>query len=350
MIKTAEQIADTVLAKYATSRWREAIRSGEIAPGPAAEALKARMGVTQARESAGLNRGTMNILKQHGFKYEEMSPMKSIRRLLDMSDGGLSSRAAGFGARSVREVENLSTRRVGGAVTLPGDYREGRVVVHPKDLDRNMKILGGEATKKMKPNDWRALKNLVIRHEGDEVRNLLSDKAYQVRNPNTELVNKALGKAGPSLRATATAMGKGKLDQDLLGSMAHLTLAKLPVYSGNHFSPQILLEERRNQRMLSPAVQDTFTAIRERTGETAHRQQAARALGIGEESIPRHKMKALTRGMSDIAEKEQEEMRRRLIGKANKPLPGEGIARKAVSKFSDLSKSQVFQKLLRSIR
>lgn len=327
MNKTASQIVDTVLEKLATSRWREALRSGEVL-GDEAERLKHRMGVDPVREAAGLDRGTKNILERQGYELKNMSATDTAKRMWARR------KDLPLGVNLKSEYNTAAGSILGGGgATIPDAFE---VAVQPQVLRRKMKTLGGDAAKGMKPTDWKQLQSLLTRHEGDEVLQASKvrpgDPGYRLLNPDQQFQSKLLNK-GPSARLGLLATGGNPADNLSANAAADSVIATTPgSQSGMHRSPEVILNERRNQRMLSPATQDLMSRVRDTTGENVHMRKAIQDAGLPEGRIPKGQLRSLSDNMSGIAESEISSFRDKFRSRIQRNLPGEETVRGILSK------------------
>ncbi len=332
MRKTSNDIADTLLMKEA-SRWREAIRSGEIS-GPQAEMLKQRMGVDPFREAEGLAQGAQNMASRRGYKTNTYRARDIGQNLFkDFQRRGGSLRALGNAARAqarmLPEAPILAGSLLGGgAVTFP---QQKQIVHLPELLQRNTRqLMGSDAAKQMRPTDWRSVTGIMKGHEGSETRYIdkpLNPKGYKVMNPAiTGRHMKAMGRAG-RFAAVLTGQERSGLLRNLANKLPDTPASFLT--SGRHADPRVLLEEIRNSRMFSPQFQTAMTRLRRRTGEYDHLERALQDPGGGTLKIPRNKMRQIGGRMSEIGIRDQKAVSDELFKHMQQPLPGEKVFRKA---------------------
>ena len=269
--KTASQLGDEVLEKLSTSRWREAIRSGEIMPGPEAEALKSRMGVDPVREAEGLIKGWRGRAEARGIPAIELS---NFRKYLDPARQAFQgdSEARKMLVQHAKALQGLSTMASpagvlpnGVSASLPAMESMLVAGASPKQLPRYL----------TNPAFRHEIHGAILGHEGSEMsasRNMdLSDFA-QGHNvyrkglaPEISAVTAGAGVKG--LNRLGEMLGKPEIAPPELSRLMALHSPMGGITAGSHADARVLLEEIRNTRMLSPETQQFMTNLRHRTGE-----------------------------------------------------------------------------------
>lgn len=287
MKKTASEIGDEILQKQATSRWREAIRSGEVAPGPEAERLKSRMGVDPGREAEGLISGWRGKAQAHGADPLEIK-LREYPRLIRESLSGNSAAAENLGRQGkgalevAKQFSPAGVTPAGTAYSMP--LLEG-LMVRPRHLP---KYLASSSLRQQ-------LHGAILGHESSELSAARRTGALQDINKGLNIYRSGLGADVKALAAgagqnvfgrLARMAGKPELANQDITRMLVMHSPAGGIAVGRHADPSVLLEEVRNTRMLSPEAQTLLRDLRKRTGEWESMSSAIGPTGL----IPRHQM------------------------------------------------------------
>ena len=251
MKKTASQIADQVLEKVATSRWREAIRSGELAPSDA-ETLKTRMGVDPLREAQGLSKGWRGKADYHGF-----APMTQVESELPIRP----VEGSRVGEKQLRSVQpNVKKYKDIGPHTYMGRKPVTRHTFVP--------YYSGEVT------------DLAARLQGRR-------GAEAGKHIQGELTGLTAGHEGSELVELMKGIRKGRIDLNKPRTTRWANLS--------HFSPRVILEEVRNARMLSPQTRATMLRLRRKVELPEIALQIPTQKGTNQLQLPRHQLERYSR-------------------------------------------------------
>ena len=222
--------------KLATSRWREAIQSGEISP-QRGQSLMQQLGWSPDRIAAGMDTGSENILKRHGYRLVRDEPML-------------------FGAGT--------------------DPISKTVYLDPEQY--STKATGQQ----------RQLNSLTLRHEADEA--LRSSK-----------IQKRLGVSSEALmeRLSKEPLDFGYMPRDVRDlRIARKYAPRLVGSQGAHMGGDVITKELRNIRLLPEAGQELLQ-MRKFT-EIPNLLEATRAKTLEKALIPRKQVSALGKAMEHI--------------------------------------------------
>jgi len=231
--------------KLATSRWRELARAGELSEG-AIDRLRKLLGYTARREAEGLNRGSLNMLRQMGLGLESG---KAVPR-----------RAAAFVEQLERAPLGLYNLSPEGIRTLAGSAAvPGRGVVHDPSLGLLKKLLYRQ-TASVPSAGQREASSIALRHELDELRALrhlgvsIKHKPTTVQEVTDQGTHVAFRDIGPELR------------QKILSAKTLEELEKIPSTEMQsirfmHAHPSVILNELRNFQMM-PKARPWFAPLR----------------------------------------------------------------------------------------
>jgi len=247
-------------AKFAGSRWREAIRSGEVM-GPAAETLKTQMGVDPLREASGLATGWANKARASGYTSHVLSsPWQTFK--------GAIGRV--FRRKGAPPLTGMLGARMSGSPALVHPFSQSTLSFPHKNLGL-LKDVGGDTAKQISesPKLLEQFQGSVLGHEGSELSAL--GRMGGLRDPMT-----MMSRGYMPVDATEQAFKKmydagGGLARRVSDPSTRFLLGQRSLYQnaakGSHASPQVLLEEIRNNRMLSPEIQSFWKQTRNLTGE-----------------------------------------------------------------------------------
>jgi len=249
------------MAKFAGSRWREAIRSGEVM-GPAAEKLKSTMGVDPMREASGLAKGWANKARASGYTSHVLSsPWQSFK--------GAVGRV--FRRKGAPPLTGMLGARMIGSPALVHPFSQSTLSFPHKNLGL-LKDVGGDAAKQIteSPKLLEQFQGSVLGHEGSELSAL--GRMHGLRNPMTMIAKGYMPVESPGEGALKQMYesGSGLAKRISDPSLREVLKAKALMFGpavGSHASPQVLLEEIRNNRMLSPEIQQFWKQTRNMTGE-----------------------------------------------------------------------------------
>lgn len=295
MNKTASQIGTEVLEKLATSRWREAIRSGEVPPGPAAEQLKTRMGVDPGREAEGLVAGWRGKAKAYGVDPIEIK-FKEYPRLIQESlagNAGSAEKLRRQGRSALDITQGLGPAGVSPSGTPFSVPSLEAALVSPRRMPKYFSS----------PSLRQQFHGAILGHESSELSAARRTGALQDLNKGLNVYRPGLG---AEVRALAGGVGTNVFDR--FARMAgkpewsnpeltrHLVLRSPAggIGQGRHADASVLLDEVRNTRMLSPETQTLLQDLRKRTGEWPSISEAIGPTG----QVPRHRMTEIGRRLS----------------------------------------------------
>lgn len=324
------------LIKTATSRWREAVRSGELGL-EGGEALKARMGVDPLREAEGMYTGWRQRARK--AKYDAFEPkVRGIPGAVQsLINNGMTPQFENR-LQVAKAVSGNGVVPVLKATTVSPDAAAALLL----DNKSRLKYLGSQ-------NFRRQLGGALASHEGSEISHagqLAKSKIYQsfidneVGRRNAQIAGGIVGPVEASLKAM------GQIPKDYTTTIAERSMAGLQgplsqVISGAHASPRVLLEEVRNNRMLSPDVQNAMLKLRGK-GEGQELRNIKAVTGDNL-NIPRKSIPGMSRTMYASNEKVLNMLRgefakgeaqggKGLLRNTLKILPGAGLARRLLGR------------------
>ena len=281
--------------KLATSRWHEAIRSGEVSP-QAAETMRKGMGFDPKAHGRGLERGARRIAQREGYTLYKHTPQRYAQqawkalRGADWSKGPIKAiQGANWEPLATRAPGLAIAKMMGGAATLP-------------DANR-IDIMGGQiATKK-------GLLPAVTMHEAVESQLANKPGARMLRQPKPDYLS-TLRKAAPGVsfaEGVGTGMGKPlDLRKEILkgveGVMSEKPQMAALFTSSAHMGGEAPLTDLREARLLGKKPLKHIEKIRRMTGELPVMEEAAGQMGRGGALIPRKQMPQIAQRMRTIAE------------------------------------------------
>lgn len=304
-LERAHEIGRQYAIKEATSRWREAIRSGELHP-ETAETLKTRMGVTPEGWSQKLMDASRTMTERAGLPYyvhSEASVKGAIRRLFQKDPKA----ALELGGAALTTAAGPVTHPILG-VNIP-DYQ------NPK-LDRLGRIAGVTSLQ-----DRKSLQALAAGHEGYEALGMTrggKQKTLQeigqriqskgmfnvLRSP--EAASRTPGLSGMEHLIRRTAGGFGaEIPEQVFEQTRPLMAGKQ--LSGKHISAQPPLWDVRESRMFPQELQQKWKNVRTGTGEIDRMQRAgAQVNQYGVTQLPRKSLPQIGRSMERSAVKDMQ--------------------------------------------
>jgi len=308
MKKTASQIADQVLEKAATSRWREAIRSGLLSLREA-EKLKKSMGVDPQREAAGLTKKWLGIAKRKGSipltrtgpqgNYVRADGSKSIPSNLQDALAPPTETAAYSFVNPVTKYKSLSPAEIKKTFGRHADdVAEALATKHP--------LLRAPSHTYVDPH-----------FKGDILQGFLGKRPPS--NPQFPVNTKELSRMSPRDREQLVGLMRSHEASELASTVKHpLISPQRGVDLGRqrkvhqHDSARVLLEEMRDSRMLSPRVQQMLKNLRSSPTDMLgvrypeHRELGLLtsvvppAAGTNRLYIPKHQVPKLTRKVTEV--------------------------------------------------
>lgn len=320
-----------LLSKEATSRWREALRSGEVS-GEAAEALKRKMRVQPGREGRGLVRGARNIAARKGFDFTVYhSPLDVLSKLVK-ADGRNQL------ARAVTELYG----GIGGggagvsfmAGPTPTTVRRGGVFGFPAKANaKKNKLFIDQIRKRLTAAESANLFDLFMSHEGSEAKHHMKmfKEPYNIAIKPSAPIPPGIAGATRGLRLGRILKTKGKAPTEIfMRAYARNIATQLssPVVAGKHANPQVILEEMRNSRMFSPNVQSAMHNLRSRTGELGQVNRAVGGEVYSRPKLPKKELSRISKKVQEVAGKDLAKAEQRIYERMAKPLPGEAYLRK----------------------
>lgn len=235
MNKLAHMVYQAALTKVA-SRWREAIRSGEIGAESAAKLMK-RMGYTEAREIAGLNRGSVRMAKNMGIPVRYSDEYAQI-------------------PKPIFDIKNDAIRnRLVGPSFSPGHG----ILIDPKY--RTMNAYSRRFLKKgplVHAKNREAVNAITLRHEVDEAR--------AMKRFGLDLNDATGGERRIALSSPKSAYGYSGVNPAYMDKLrgardaTDLLKIKTPSLQFMHAHPSVITNEVRNISML-PSAHESMGAI-----------------------------------------------------------------------------------------
>ena len=231
--------------KLATSRWRELARAGELSEG-AIDRLRKLLGYTARREAEGLNRGSLNMLRQMGLGLEsgKAVPRREAAFMEQMGE-------APFG---VYDLSPEGIRTLMGSSAIPG-----RGVIHDPSL-RKMKVMLQRADPSVSLAGQREASSATLRHEVDELRAMrhlgipIGHKPTTTQEAREQGARMAFKDVGPELRRKV-------LSAKTSDELAKILPGQLQSIRFMHAHPSVVLNELRNLRMM-PKARPWFAPLR----------------------------------------------------------------------------------------
>jgi len=247
------------LEKIATSRWKAAIRAGEIGAGEVKRLRKADL-LNYSREISGLNVGTKNIAKKLGIEVKDLSKMPKPRKRVSSKEF---QNVLSGEAETVSPAMASQLAQGGGGYAA---YPQGRVAV-----------VGGPGSERFlqgtKGDVRSGLDALARRHEIDELRSAIK---RGVDRPVSEIEGRPMFQVSASIKPTAAqkkkiesaakkAESRGRTD---VAEEMRKTITEGVPYSqlGSHISPDVILRESYNVATLPPGVRSGIS--KNRMGES----------------------------------------------------------------------------------
>lgn len=283
MDKQAYQFgARLALEKLGTSRWREALRSGEI-QGEAADRMRAAHQFDPQRFARGAERGLREVARKAG------APVGYYQNNWDaLRQAGAAIRHRDLRGLAEVGLDQLTGRQLGGAGAYPVGGR-WRVTVLP---ERTAKTMGSRA-----PGSLAS----TLHHERAElegVRRMEAGKAGR----KLLVINPQAGDL-PSVKPARVAAGlfsglSGKPfnAHTLPEQVQQLMLQQMPgSLSGAHMSARPLLEDLREARLFGGGSQQMNELLRLRTGERPVLERAASRVTGNPEYFPRKRLGQIAR-------------------------------------------------------
>ena len=284
--------------KLATSRWREAIRSGEL-PYASAEKLKARMGVDPSAWADKLTAGAQQRAKNLGYRFNTYEPQSlgQIVRKNILKPKALGSELTGRGLSMVG----------GGGVTVPKWKRID--LLHP--TQGKSPFYPEPVRLKSAPKQLLAL---LGQHESQEAATAAARPGLRY----TPLSREGFEDLGPTYRGLSE-YNNGvadvfKMSPATRAARQSAMLGNVGAFSGAHLGAMPPLTDIREARMLSPTVQRQWAHVRARTGELQNmlkatnydKMQFVRGIPGGMPYLPRKQLPAIARrmeraGVEDLA-------------------------------------------------
>ena len=320
---------ELALEKLATSRWREAIRSGEISPWDADE-LKERMGFDPERHAKRMMHGARQRAAAHGYKFYEHTPKAykgELGRLVQSTARGFREKglrgagravqqwAPGFGERALGLLTGVMG---GGGGANPALQRIDLVPGMVATKGGTMPIVAGheageaaEMRRYQRPMD-RWYRQITGRPDIQRGLARLTGGAAEIG----EQVGRLFGKSGigGDIRYNIREMLQKGWDPAVLNpDMPEGALRQFVPYAhtSQHASAMPPIQDIREGRLLGGKGQRTMEALRRATGEYdtmlmasvegAPRVQAARAMGEGSAlRLPRHRLRQIANAMERL--------------------------------------------------
>lgn len=267
MLKIAYQLG----VKLAISRWREAIRSGEVSPGAAAT-IKQQVGFDPKDWGQRLRRGAAAKAKSLGYTYSEHTPRSIL----------------GDVVKSVRQRSTtpIAERAMGLSMGLMG----GGGMANPA-MERIDIVPGVGPAKRMGPlvGVHEATEAQFAKRFGDVEEAVFSgkDPRYKlIPERRTKLLKRLSGAAKEIVPSVETALGGTPIGRQSIERNLHKLLTQgmteemggqFPkVYSSMHMDPELVVRDIREGRLLGGKAQKAVETLRGRTGELIELEQAAR--------------------------------------------------------------------------
>ena len=310
--------------KAATSRWREAIRSGELSPSQS-EILKDRMGVTPAAWSEKLTRGAQLQAEHLNLPFNTHTPgsivkgyLQGIRKkdpeLLQRSVAGLQTYGMGGGSGNAvgginltnmpleigmpaTEIFNAPMKKEIRALKAGHEGREigqetRRFHLRPKKVTSTE----GKAIEATAPKPQRIREGLMT----------LRDPKKAIQTQGSQLSGSRRG-----IQNLFRSMGTKQKDVDFMWKHVAQpkTLQQSGLLSGNHSSAHPLLWDIRESRMLSPETRLAWEKFRDQTGELERVRAAAGQQGTrGPVHLPRKQLGNIRKGVGQQAAREIQQL------------------------------------------
>lgn len=320
--------------KLAVARWREAIRSGELAP-ETAERLKEQMGLTPQRMTEGLNLGSKNIAKRLGYKFKfvpeargetdlatktillpkRSKTLEYLGRRLESPGHYPVTRPQALGPQELalvrrhevdealqieKEVQRAlraARRTAPQAVARSGEVREVLPVFRRRKPPRGPKpskyVSPAVATAPKVPG-WLGRMEVETTLAGradiaSPVRMpFIPQRGWRPSTPGSLLLRAKLDRAfRHQLEAALLRTPEGRVE--FLSTSAPV---QLKGYAG-HMSPEVPLKELRESRMFSPLEQERYNLLRRATGEMEHISAATG--GAARPVIPKQNIRRIAR-------------------------------------------------------
>lgn len=297
--------------KAATSRWREAIRSGELSPSQS-EILKDRMGVTPGAWAEKLTRGAQLQAEHLGLPFNTHTPgsvgkgllqgaYKRDPRLLQNAALGLQAFGSGGGMGSAVGGVNL--------FDVPLEIGMPATEIFNDPMRKEIRALkagheGREIGQETRRFDLRPKK--VAPTAGTRIEKRIRPSLMTLQDPK-----KAIKMHGPALSGVRRgsenllrSLGVSKKDSDFMWQ--HVSQPKIlqqsSILSGSHSSAHPLFWDIRESRMLSPETRLAWEKFREQTGELGRVRAAAGQQGArGPVQLPRKQLGRIRKGVEQQA-------------------------------------------------
>lgn len=274
MNKLAQMVYQAALTKVA-SRWREAIRSGEIGAESAAKLMK-RMGYTEGREIAGLNRGSVRMAKKMGIPLHISSEYATIP---EMIRAGRDTSAAPIPI-GVRNRMNMASFIPGEGISMDLKLR---------DFNNLNLTLGKEKKEILSDKNLAATRALILRHEVDEARagKKLSKKWNDTPTEIEDVVDRVRRSRFYGLNAAVR--DPNYHARSVLDIPNHVNY--------QHMDPSVIYQEIRNGRML-PHTGNALVDLRKDLGHEHELLASVLPVVEGRAQLPK-KMPASIKRLGD---------------------------------------------------